>query len=191
MLFFSSGCYILGLDDTPEPKYKLILEEKDDNHIFQVREYENLVIAETTINTTDFRKMGNVGFKRLGGYITGKNKKEEEIQMTAPVLLDEDSDNKTWKMIFILPKEYSLDKAPEPENQSVIVKKMINKWFAVIQFSSSLSKKRFDEHAEELSKWMKEKNYKLLSDPILAVYNPPFTLPFLRRNEVFIEIAHQ
>ena len=190
-LFLFTGCSMLGLDDVPEPKYKILLEEQFESTLFQVRDYQKLVIAETVVENEDFDKVGNIGFKRLGGYIFGKNQKEEEIKMTAPVLLDRNSEKRIWKMIFILPKEYTFKKAPPPLNKKVVIKTMKEKRFAVTQFSGSLSEENFDEHTEKLRKWIKLKNYQTLSDPLFAGYNPPWTIPFLRRNEVFIEIIKQ
>ena len=187
-LFFFAGCAMFGLDKTPEPEYTIFLEEKSKGLLFEVRDYSELVILETTVNDEDFNKVGRVGFDRLGGYIFGENKNKEKIQMTAPVFLDENSKEKSWKIIFILPKKYTLDKAPPPTNQKVIIKKMTEKRFAVVQFNGFLSKENFDEHTEKLKAWIKLKNFQSVSDPIFAGYNPPWTLPFWRRNEVFIEI---
>ena len=187
--FLLNGCSIFGLDDVPEPEYIVLLEEEPEGTLFQVRDYKELVIAETTVENEDFDEMGSVGFKRLGGYIFGENQKEEEIQMTAPVLLDRNSEKKTWTMVFILPKEYTLEKAPPPVDQKVVIKTMKEKRFAVAQFSGSLSEENFDKHTEKLKEWIKAKKYQSLSGPIFAGYNPPWTIPFLRRNEVFIEIS--
>ena len=189
--FLLTGCSLFGLDDVPEPEYIVFLEERFENTLFQVRDYQKLVIAETVVENEDFDEVGSIGFKRLGGYIFGENKKEEEIQMTAPVLLDRNSEKQTWKMVFILPKEYTLEKAPPPVNQKVVIKTMKEKRFAVTQFSGSLSEENFDKYTEKLRKWIQSKNYQPLSDPIFAGYNPPWTIPFLRRNEVFIEISKQ
>ena len=187
-LFFT-GCFILGLGNVPEPEYKVIQEEESNNTLFQVRDYSTLVIAETTVENQDFDEVASIGFKRLGGYIFGENKKEEEIKMTAPVLLNQNSEKKSWKMTFILPKEYSLEKAPPPKDQKVLIKTVKEKRFAVAQFNGFLSESNFNEHTNKLLEWMKEKNYQPLSGPILAGYNPPWTPPFFRRNEVFIEIT--
>ena len=95
-------------------------------------------------------------------------------------------------MIFVLPKEYSLEKAPLPKDQKVTIKTMKEKRYAVIQFNGSIVEKNFDKHTEKLREWVKSKNYQILSDPLFAGYNPPWTIPFLRRNEVLIEISlHQ
>ena len=187
-LFLFTGCSMLGLDKTPEPEYKVVSEEKSKGLLFQVRDYSELVIAETIVKNENFDEVGNIGFDRLGGYIFGENKKNEKIQMTAPVLLDENSKEKTWKITFILPKEYSLEKAPPPTNQKVVIKKEQEKRFAVVQFNGALSKQNFDKHTKKLRAWMKTKSFQTVSAPIFAGYNPPFTPPFLRRNEVFIEI---
>ncbi len=188
---FLTGCFILGLSNVPEPEYQILLEEKSKDVLFQVRDYSELVIAETIVESEDFDEVGNIGFKRLGGYIFGENKKAEEIEMTAPVLLDRNSEKKSWKMTFILPKEYTLEKAPPPEDQKVTIKTVKEKRFAVAKFSGFLSESNFNEHTDKLLEWMRVKNYPPLSDPILAGYNPPWTPPFFRRNEVFIEISKE
>ena len=186
---FLNACSILGQGEVPEPEYTVLLEDKYKGATFEIRDYQKLLIAETIVENDDFNKMANIAFKRLGGYIFGDNQKKEKIQMTAPVLLDRNSEEKTWKMLFILPKEYNLQTAPLPDNQQVVIKSVKEKRFAVVQFSGFLSEDRFDKHTEKLQEWIKFRNYTSLSDPIFAGYNPPWTIPFLRRNEVLIEVS--
>ena len=81
-----------------------------------------------------------------------------------------------------------MDKAPKPDSKEVLIKKVKGRQFAVVQFSGFWSEENFDEYTDQLLKWIKEKKYKIISEPVLAVYNPPWTIPFLRRNEVFVEV---
>ena len=187
--FVLNACSILGQGDVPEPEYTVLLKEEYKGTIFEIRDYQKLLIAETVVESDDFDKMSQVAFRRLADYIFGENQKKEKIQMTAPVLLDRNSEEKTWKMVFILPKEYTLEKTPLPNNQEVVIKTKQEKRFAVVQFSGFLSEDSFDKHTEKLKEWIKSREYKSLSEPIFAGYNPPWTIPFLRRNEVFIEIG--
>ena len=192
-LLFSlfTGCSILGLQDVPEPKYEVVLEEKSEGTIFQVRDYSELVVAETIVEVEDgdFDKAGTAGFRRLADYIFGKNQKEEKIEMTAPVLMNKEPEKKSWKMVFILPEEYTLEKAPAPKDQEVVIKKLKEKRFAVARFSGRFLEKNFNECMNKLSVWIKSNSYKPLSGPIFAGYNPPWTISAFRRNEVLIEIS--
>ncbi len=184
MLFFlNQGCYMIGLGHTPEPEYQVLDKEKS----FEVRKYQELLIAETEVEEEDFRKAGKAGFPRLAGYIFGKNEEKKKIEMTAPVFMKKNP-NKKWTMTFILPEEYRSQKTPTPLNRKISIKKLNQKAFAVIQFSGFFTINNFQKHTDKLKKWIKSKGYQVLSEPIFAGYDPPFTLFFLKRNEVLIEI---
>ena len=181
------GCSLFGVEGTAEPEYMVVLEEES----FQIRDYRKFVIAETVVEEEDFDDMTSIGFRRLADYIFGNNKKREKIPMTAPVLLDRNSSKQAWRMVFVLPAKYNSEKAPPPVDSNVVVKTVGEKRFAVVRFSGLLSEKKFDKNTEKLKDWIKGKGYRPLSKPLLAGYNPPWTLPFLRRNEVLIEVDGQ
>jgi DNA gyrase inhibitor GyrI len=117
------------------------------------------------------------------------NDTSEKIAMTAPVLMAPESEG-VWKMAFSMPSKYTMQSLPKPLDPNVTLVEVPAKKFAVIRFSGSyddLEKRR--NKAGDLSKWLsKQSQYKVVSAPVFAGYDPPFTLPFLRRNEVLIEI---
>jgi len=108
--------------------------------------------------------------------------------MTAPVLMKPESEG-TWKMAFSMPAKYTMQSLPKPLDPEVQLIEVPAKKFAVIQFSGAYDnlEKRLNK-ADELTEWLATRHYKLESEPVFAGYDPPFTLPFLRRNEVLIEI---
>ena len=114
----------------------------------------------------------------------------EQIAMTAPVVMQPESEG-IWKMAFSMPSKYTMQNLPKPLDPEITLIEVPAKKFAVIRFSGSydnLEKRR--DKAEELSKWLStQTQYKKLSEPVFAGYDPPFTIPFLRRNEVLIEIS--
>ncbi|OYV16319.1 MAG: SOUL heme-binding protein, partial [Methylococcaceae bacterium NSM2-1] len=106
--------------------------------------------------------------------------------MTAPVI--QQKSGPVWLMAFVLPQGYSLHTAPEPLDSSVVIKTIPDKKVAVIQYSGSLSEQSIEEKSEELTNWLTKQNYKAISPSRSAAYDPPWTLPFLRRNEIHIDI---
>jgi len=194
---------VFGIRSAEELKYDVISKSGD----FEIRAYEPYVSAIATMKGPYEEVQGDL-FRLLAAYIFGKNTTEskiamtapvqtnpeaqdsgEKIAMTAPVVLEPDREG-AWKMSFSMPSEYTMQSLPKPLDPQVTLVPVPAKMFAVIRFSGSfddLDKRR--SKAEELSKWLStQSRYKKVSDPVFAGYDPPFTLPFLRRNEVMIEI---
>jgi len=113
--------------------------------------------------------------------------KSDKIAMTAPVI--QQGDGTSWKVRFVMPAAYQIDTLPKPNNDAIKLKEVPGKRFSVIRFSGLASNENLQEHEKELRSFIKERNLKPLSLAIYAFYNPPWTLPFLRRNEVMIEVA--
>jgi hypothetical protein len=111
----------------------------------------------------------------------------EKIAMTAPVT--QQGDGQTWRVRFVMPANYTTDTLPKPNNAAVKIKEIAAKRFAVIRFSGWAGDESLKRRTEELDAFIKSKNLKPLSAPTYAYYNPPWTLPFFRRNEIMIEIA--
>ncbi|MGR8981135.1 MAG: SOUL family heme-binding protein [Gammaproteobacteria bacterium] len=194
---FLTGCSLFGIRTAEEPRYRVLL---DHGHI-QIRHYPPLVAAETEISS-DYKSSGSEGFRRLAGYIFGKNQKQQQISMTAPVIqerqaetiamtapvLQQKKSDSVWLMAFVLPEGYSMSDTPKPLDPSVVIKEIPARKVAVIRYSGSLTEQGIDEKSEELKNWLNERDYKAISPPRSAAYDPPWTLPFLRRNEVHIDI---
>ena len=150
------------------------------NEIYEIRKYSDRLVIETETSNQ------NSSFRKLFNYISGSNEKNQEIKMTAPVTQIEKNGNMT--MQFYLPSEFDKSNVPNPSNSEVKILNMKGGYFAAITYSGRASDKNFLKHKEILENQLKEDNIKILSPPIRATYNSPFTLPMLRRNEVMFEI---
>ena len=161
---------------TEQLKYQTL----DVNEIYEIRKYSDRLVIETKTSNQ------NSSFRKLFNYISGSNEKNQEIKMTAPVTQIEKNGNMT--MQFYLPSEFDENNVPNPSNSEVKILNMKGGYFAAITYSGRASDKNFLKHKEILENQLKEDNISILSPPIRATYNSPFTLPMLRRNEVMFEI---
>jgi hypothetical protein len=94
-----------------------------------------------------------------------------------------------WKIRFYMPSKYSLDTLPEPKDKRILLKELPAETFAVIKFSGWSSQDSFTKHRDELEKELSDSSkFKAAGQPVNAFYNPPWTLPFLRRNEILIPV---
>ena len=164
---------------TEQLKYETI----DVNEVYEIRKYSDRLVIETETSNQ------NSSFRKLFNYISGSNEKNQEIKMTAPVTQIEKNGNMT--MQFYLPSEFDENNAPIPSNSEVKVLNMKGGYFAAITYSGRASDENFIKHKEILENRLKEDDITILSPPIRATYNSPFTLPMLRRNEVMFEIERK
>jgi len=195
-----SGCSVFGVNTVEEASYDVLMIE--DN--YELRLYEPIVIAETYVEG-DFDKAGGLAFRKLFGYITGENTSSSKIAMTAPVIANQSGSDKSknidmtvpileeqkdqgWRYMFVLPASYSIKTAPAPLHENVKLSTMTQKRVAVIRYSGSWDEKVIDEKTIQLNQWIAANSLIPASKPRWAGYNPPWTLPFLRRNEVMIDV---
>ena len=108
--------------------------------------------------------------------------------MTSPV--QQQLAGKSWQISFVMPSKYSMDSLPMPNNNRVRLKEILTKKFVVIEFSGTNSNENVTEHENQLMNYIEANQIKIIGSPKYAFYNAPWTLPFLRRNEVMIEINH-
>jgi hypothetical protein len=110
----------------------------------------------------------------------------DKISMTAPVGVQQANDG--WKVYFVMPSQYDLETLPKPNNPLVSIKQMPSQKFAIVRFSGLVDEEKMAKKVVELTYWIESKKLKMIGTPELARYNPPWTLPFLRRNEVMIAV---
>ena len=158
-----------------ETNYEIVKENK----IYEIRKYPNRLVIETN------SVQGN-GFRKLFNYISGNNKENEEIKMTVPVTQEIKNENMT--MQFYLPSKFNKDNAPKPVDSEVKILTIEGGYYAVIEYSGRSSDKNFLKNKDILEKALKQDNLLVLSPPIRASYNSPFTLPILKRNEVMYRV---
>jgi len=165
-------------------RYKTVRRDRD----IEIRDYTPMIVAEVEVSG-DREAAIQQGFRTLADYIFGNNTALRVITMTAPVT--QQGDEESWRVRFVMPARYTTDTLPRPIDPAVNLKHLEAKRFAAIRFSGSARDASLRRHGERLSEFIREKGFRPLSPPAFAFYNPPWTLPFLRRNEVMIEIAQQ
>ena len=121
--------------------------------------------------------------------------RSEKIAMTALVNVEPQGDpvsgmmySKRWRVQFTMPSEYSMTTLPKPRNSAVMIREVPGKRYAVLVFSGFAGEAKAQQKADELLVWLKARNSRVIAPPQLARYNPPWTLPFLRRNEILVEM---
>lgn len=180
-----------------EPTYRVV--EKDGD--FELRQYEPYIVAETLVEG-DFSEVGNEGFRRLFDYIQGKNRKNREIPMTAPVTQEaatqkipmtapvgQERAAGKWRITFVMPPSYTMKTLPEPLDPAVELAEVPGGLMAVHRYSGTWSKERYEAKERELRELIAKKGLKITGEPVFARYNSPFMPWFLRRNEVMIPVA--
>jgi len=162
------------VSDVEHPKYTLI----ERSGAIEIRAYAPMIVAETEV-TGERREAISKGFRLIADYIFGNNTAAQNVPMTAPVT--QQGDGKSWRVRFLMPSKYTMETLPKPNNPAVVLKEIPGKRFAAICFSGMGGKDSLDRHTNELEEFISATTY--------AFYNPPWTLPFLRRNEVMVETA--
>ena len=159
-----------------EANYEVVKQNK----VYEIRKYYDRLAIET--------KISNQGssFRKLFNYISGNNENKEEISMTTPVTQIEKKGSMT--MQFYLPSKFNKDNIPSPSNSDVKILNIKGGYYAVIKYSGRASDKNFIKHKDILKNELKKNNILILSSPIKATYDKPFTLPMLRRNEAMFKI---
>ena len=160
-----------------ESKYDVVKS----NEIYEIRKYSDRLAVETIEHNQ------NSGFRKLFNYISGNNKTNEEIKMTTPVTQVEKNGNMT--MQFYLPLKFDKNNAPDPSADDVKVINIEGGYYASIIYSGRSTDKNFIKHKNILEKELMYNNISIISPPIRATYNSPFTLPMLRRNEAIFKIV--
>lgn len=179
-----------------EPAYSVELKDGD----FEIRRYEPLLAAEVTVPGERSAAISQ-GFRLLADFIFGNNTSKTKIEMTAPVTqqpsekiamtvpVTQQAAGSEWKVRFIMPAQYTAETLPVPNNKAVRIVAEPAKRFAVIRFSGWSSEANLSEHRDQLVAWVKSKGLPAAGPPVAAFYNPPWSLPFLRRNEYLIELT--
>ena len=182
---------------TEEPAFTVSLSEGD----FEVRDYPALIVAEVSV-AGERKAAASAGFRLLAGYIFGGNTAQQNIAMTAPVIqaasgekiamtapvLQSGADGK-WVIRFIMPKGSSLATLPRPNNPMVQLKTTPPARMAVVHFSGLARQDRIAAKTAALQGFVTAQQLHAIGTPVLAQYDPPWTLWFLRRNELMIPIA--
>ena len=164
------------------PNYKAVASDG----AFEIRDYPSMVLATTPMAATK-RSGQNSAFMNLFRYISGKNANSQKIEMTTPVFSTmKEQDN---AMSFVVPAEVVAGGVPQANNPEVVINKRAAGRYAAYQYSGRWSQAREREAREKLASWVQKRGLKLIGEYEKASYDPPFTPPSKRRNEVLIRIT--
>lgn len=180
-----------------EPLYKVILIE----NWYEIRSYAPYVVAETEV-IWDQAIALNDGFRRLAGYIFGGNTTQQTINMTTPVVDTKQSKkikmtapvtetkrkNDFYMVQFAMPNKYTLDTLPIPDDSRVILREVKPGKVAVMRYTGFVNEKKVEQKKAELGTMLARDGYEPISAFSSAQYNPPFSFPFMKRNEILVEI---
>ena len=121
---------------------------------------------------------------------TKKNDSNEsqKIAMTAPVSIkqEQQQNDGKWRVQFTMPSKYTMQTLPKPNNPDITIIEVPPQTYGVIKFSGLAGSEKVAVKTVELQSWMQTQKLTLTGTPELARYNPPWTLPFMRRNEIMI-----
>jgi len=195
LLFFLNFLWIGNVMAIEEPKFEVLLTDG----AFEIRKYAPYIVAETMVEG-DMDQASSKGFRLIADYIFGNNQavssaSSEKIAMTAPVTIEPQMDagsmetSKQWLVKFIMPSQYTLATIPKPKNSAVNLREVPSKRYAVLKYSGFNFQSKVQSKTQEAIEWVAKRNLQVIGQPQLSRYDPPWTLPMLRRNEVMIEIS--
>lgn len=195
---------------TEEPHYDVLISQAP----FELRHYAPTLIAQTVVDG-DMDEASNKGFRLIADFIFGNNlaanstqatkiamtapvtvePQSSKIAMTAPVTVEPQSNDtslasaKQWRIHFVMPSHYTLANIPKPNNSAVTLHELARKYFVVHRYSGFNTVARVQEKTNEALAWAKQQSLKVVGTPQLSRYDPPWTLPMFRRNEIMLEVA--
>ena len=184
-----------------EPTFTIVQKTE----VFEVRQYAPYLVAEVVV-PGPASEAGSQGFRLLGGYIFGKNKGERKLEMTAPVMqsalppappvklemtapVTQTAVAGGFLVQFVMPKPYTLATLPEPLDAQVKLREVPGSRIAVIRFSGSWSQSIYEEQLQILRSALVTAGMATTGEPVSSRYNSPFSLPFLRRNEIWLNLV--
>jgi len=159
-----------------EANYEII----DKNDIYEIRKYSDRLAVETLTSGIDSN------FRKLFNYISGRNDTEEKIKMTTPVTQVEKNGN--MSMQFYLPSKFNSENVPNPSREDVKIIIIEGGYYAVLRYSGRASDGNFLKHKKILENELQKNKISIISPPIRATYDSPFTLPMNRRNEAMFKV---
>ncbi len=197
-----------------EPSHRIVQTYPE----FELRRYAPYLVAETVVDA-GFDKAGNRAFGILANYIFGKNRGEQKIEMTAPVSQQPASgdpprgqkiemtapvtqrpaggasatatDAERQVVSFVMPQRFTLETLPEPLDPRVALRQEPERLMAARRYSGAWTKENYRREERTLLEAVRQRGYEPIGAPVYARYNSPFSLWFLRRNEVMVEVRER
>lgn len=184
------------MSNVEQPKYDVVLKDG----AIEVRDYAPQIIAQVKVGGTRDEAISK-GFKKVAGYIFGGNQKAESVAMTAPVLqtksekiamtapVTQQKEGSVWTVAFIMPSSYTMATLPKPEDADVQLMEVPAQRKVALRFSGFYGDEKLKQKTADLMAYVQTHNLTPVGEVTYAFYNPPWTLPPLRRNEVMVGVG--
>jgi len=157
---------------------------------FEVRRYAPRVHAETVLNAAPWQQSLKEGFTRLANYISGQNSRQMKIAMTTPVLITVGAtDRATRTVAFKMPDCEPFDTLPAPNDRQITLRRIPARRIAALTYHGRYGREIPSQKRQELLTYVRAAGLLPIGDVTFAGYDAPWTLPWLRRNEVQVELS--
>ena len=166
--------------DIETPKYKVLKKYPR----FELRQYESMMLATTNLGVASFDEKSSEGFRTIASYIFGKNKSNEKIAMTAPVIYHADSIS---TLSFVVPRSKTEESMPVPIDSNLTFVVQAPKLLAVLDFGGFINNEKLAARMAELKKAVLKEGFQIKGKGYFFGYNPPWQL-IGRKNEVAFEL---
>jgi hypothetical protein len=198
-LVIASALAVFGIRTWEQPRYEVLLREQRQ----EIRRYEPYLVA-TVVVDGQFEQAQDAAFRILADYIFGANGSGTAIAMTAPVIQAPAkgerlamtapvfwrAEGAAWSMAFVLPSRNNPDTVPRPTDPRIELQEVPAEVVAAVRFSGRADRETLTRLDGELRSWIRARTcYEPVGDSRFAAYDPPFTIPFLRRNELLIPVV--
>lgn len=197
------GCGMTVFKTYEEPDYK-VLSSESSKPLIEQRSYRSKLIAEVQVSGSRDESI-NKGFRLLADFIFGNNTTEGSIEMTAPVAQQAVSEKvemttpvaqqavgkDLWHVRFYMPKEYTMESLPKPNNDKVTIRYLDGYDAIAIRFSGRHSESNLQEHLQKLEAFVVAQGLKTQGEPTYAFFDPPWTPWLMKRNEIIYRVKGQ
>ena len=198
-----AGCSVVGIRSGYEEASFAVIDRLGDD--VEIRRYPARLAAETTVDAADDRSGQNQAFRILFDYISGANRSQSKVDMTTPVEVGSTAEKIAMTvpvetaaptggrttMRFFLPTSYTRASAPEPTDSRVRIIELPGTTESVLRFTGLGGETAVEEHTGQLLKVLEGSDWRTAGEPATLFYDPPWTLPFLRRNEIAIAVQRE
>ena len=193
IIIFSGAHNTMAIEEAP---YEVVKVEGS----FEIRDYAPHILAETLVDG-DFDEAGSSAFRRLFSYISGDNRSQTKIAMTAPVSqqsgekidmtapVGQQKSGDQWVVSFMMPASYNMETLPAPDDPLVTLRQVPARRMATIRYSGFWSEKNYQKNKTKLDSWVQKEGLSVNGEPIWARYNAPFVPWFMPRNEILLPVS--
>ena len=194
-----AGCTVVGIrSGTEEPHFDVVARVGD----VEIRQYGPRIAAEATVAGEEYAAR-NAGFRKVAAYIFGENHTQAKVAMTAPVAqsvaeasekiamtvpVSQENRDGRWTIRFFMPSQYTMATLPVPTDPDVKLVEVPGETKAVLRFSGFAGPEAVAEERALLLKGLSGSGWTAQGTPDVWFYDPPWALPFVRRNEVVVGV---